>query len=84
MKLIERINGVPKRVTKQHPPILPESAPEIVPRLTNASPFTIDHRAELIKEMRSDADVLDKQAAMLTHQALSLRISADHLEKNPP
>jgi hypothetical protein len=83
MKLIERINGVPKRVTKQHPPVMPEPAPEIVPRLTT-SPFTIDHRAEVIKEMRGDADVLDKQAAMLTHQALSLRISADHLEKNPP
>jgi uncharacterized protein (DUF4415 family) len=58
-------------------------APAEPPRLT-ASPFTVDHRAELIKEMRNDADVLDKQAADLTHKALSLRLSADHLEAHPP
>jgi hypothetical protein len=82
-KLTEIINGVDLRPKKKESAPPPEPAPEIVPRLTT-TPFTIDHRAEVIKEMRSDADVLDKQAAMLTHQALSLRISADHLEKNPP
>jgi hypothetical protein len=69
-------------VPRKKPAAAPAPEPE-PPRLTT-SPFTIDHRAEVIKEMRGDADVLDKQAAMLTHQAISLRISADHLEKNPP
>lgn len=69
------------RITKLDPPKGVEEA--ATPRLT-ASPFQLDHRGELIREMRNDADVLDKQAAALTHTALSLRLSADHLESNPP
>jgi hypothetical protein len=74
-----------KRVTKQGPPVLPkaETPPEIVSRLT-ASPFQIDHRGELIAEMRADADILDKRAAEQTALALSLRLAADHLDANPP
>ncbi len=52
-------------------------------RLT-ASPFQIDHRAELIQELRADADVLDRQAAEITGRAYALRVSADHLEAHPP
>lgn len=92
--VLDGLNGLKslQRITKQEPPVngvdlqpRPEAepAPKIAPRLTT-SPFTIDHRAELIKEMRADADILDKQAAGLTHKALSLRISADHLEQHPP
>ncbi len=60
-----------------------EPVPRPPDRLT-ASPFTIDHRGELLKEMRADADELDRRAAGLTHTAISLRLAADHLEQNPP
>jgi hypothetical protein len=75
MKLIEQVNSLD---TKPRPKV------EIAPRLSNPSVFSIDHRGELIREMRADADILDKRAAEQTALALSLRLAADHLDANPP
>lgn len=94
-KVLNGLNALEnlQRVTKQGPPIVPREDKELIiptgertvitPRLI-VSPFHIDHRGEVIKEMRDDAAILDKQAAHLTHTAISLRIAADHLEQHPP
>jgi hypothetical protein len=78
--LIERINTLDRLNGRKAPPA----------RLIE-SPFKINHRGELIKEMRDDADVLDaqvaeimKRSAEITHRALALRLAADHLEAHPP
>jgi hypothetical protein len=78
MTLAERIIAVDTKPAFKCP-----AAPITAPRLT-AAVFQIDHRGELIKEMRADADELDKRAAQQTALALSLRLSADHLEAHPP
>ena len=84
MTLAERINALDTRPrSKSTEQAAPVASPIIAPRLT-ASVFQIDHRGELIKEMRADADELDKRAAQQTALALSLRLSADHLEAHPP
>jgi hypothetical protein len=57
--------------------------PVAAPRLTN-SPYAIDHRSELIRELRNDADILDQQAAEISQRAHALRLSAEHLESHPP
>ncbi len=60
MTLAERIIAVnPKPGSKSPEP------PFIAPRLTT-SVFQVDHRGELIKELRADADELDKRAARQT------------------
>jgi hypothetical protein len=78
MTLAERIIAVDTKPASKSP-----QAPIIAPRLT-ASVFQVDHRGELIKELRADADELDKRAAWQTALALSLRLSADHLQAHPP
>jgi hypothetical protein len=85
MKLIERVNGVPARVTKQHPPIVPRedmSQAVIVPRAEPASrliasPFAVsdaalEARRLVIQELRRDADVRDAECAQLAKQIAAL------------
>jgi hypothetical protein len=84
MTLVERIHAVDTKPRPKSTELAASGAsPAIAPRLI-ASPFQIDHRAELIREMRADADELDRRAAHQTALALSLRLSADHLEIHPP
>lgn len=61
------------------------SSPE-APATTSVyqSPFQIDHRGEVIAELRRDAEILREHARRATERAGALDAAAQHLEEHPP
>lgn len=62
---------------------LPEGRAADEPRMIR-SPFQIDHRGEVIAELRADAATLREHARIAIERAGQLEAAAQHLEDHPP
>lgn len=79
------VNGIPP--SEMVPRVMEEQASEApmnpAPSLVR-SPFQIDRRGEVIRELREDAAILEEQAQGLIKRAEHLRAAAQHLEEYSP
>lgn len=87
LKILDQdlVNGhAASEITPRTDQARPSEAPvKPAPRLVK-SPLQIDHRGEVIDELRQDAATLREQARMAIERAGQLEAAAQHLEEHPP